>query len=280
MDVVTVQDELERLARKAIKLDPTLAEPHAALGFSYGKFAGRLVEQRKDFERALELDPDDATTNFWFGLSLIRSGYRDRGIALIERALTIDPMLPNALRWRGIMYFYSGDIDRAEQLLIRARDAGLKFADFTLAEIVNARGDRQEALRLSIKGADAFYSRLSPAERLVVSEGLYGDAAAHARAVAFVESHLAQPRKSIYGSFPALLVRLNEPTKALAVVRAMQTSDTSDFLVQLWSPQGRAVRALPEFIDFLREFGFVELWDQYGEPDTCRKNAKGDYVCE
>ncbi len=280
VDVVAVQEDLEQFARKAIELDPTLAEPHAALGFSYGKFAGRLVEQRKDFERALELDPDDPTTNFWFGLSLIRNGYRERGIAFIERALAIDPMLPNALRWRGIMYFYAGDLDRAEQFLERARDAGLTFADFTLGEIVDARGDRQRALRLSARGSEAFFSRLSPAERIVVIDGLYGDAAARERARDFVESHLARPRTSIYGQFPALLVKLGEPAKALAVVRRMQTSDTSDFLVQLWSAQGRAVRALPEFSDFLHEFGFVELWDQYGAPDLCTRRGPGEYDCE
>ena len=280
VDVLALQDELLRTARKASELDPALAEPYAALGFSYGKFARQTVAQRQAFDRALELDPDDATTNFWYGLSLIKTGYLSRGIALIDRALEVDPMLPNALRWRGLMHFYAGDLDRAEQFLERARDAGLKFADFSLAEIVAARGDRQEALRLSIKGADAFYSRLSPAERVVVSEGMYGDAAARERALSFVETHLAEPHKNIYGQLLALLVKLDEPARALAIVRSMQTSDTTDFLVLLWSQQGRNVRTLPEFNDFLRQFGFVELWNLYGTPDVCAKDAEGDYVCE
>ncbi len=280
VDVIAVQEELLRYARKASELDPTLAEPYAAIGFSYGKFARRLVDQRKAFDRALELDPDDATANFWFGLSLIKAGYRERGLALIDRALVNDPMLPNALRWRGILYFYAGDIDRAEQFLDRARDAGLTFADYSLAEIVDSRGNKSEALKLAIKGSEAFFSRLSVPERIVLAEGLYADAAARERALAFVETYLAQPHKSLYGQFLALLVRLNEPARALAVVRTTQTSDTTDFFVQLWSPQGRPVRLLPGFNDFLGEFGFIELWDEYGAPDLCRKNAKGEYVCD
>lgn len=47
----------------------------------------------------------------------------------------------------------------------------------------------------------------------------------------------------------------------------------------VWSPLGKPMRALPEFSAFLREKGFIALWDKYGPPDLCSKNATGDYVC-
>lgn len=40
------------------------------------------------------------------------------------------------------------------------------------------------------------------------------------------------------------------------------------------------MRDLPEFQAFLRDFGFVALWDKYGPPDICRKNEKGNYACD
>ena len=144
-DVQPSQQMLELYAQKASALDPALAEPYASLGFSYGKFPGRLLDQRKAFGHALELNADDVTTNLWFGLSLVKTGYHQRGVALIDRALTLDPMLPNALRWRGILYFDGGDIERADQLLRRARDLGLQFADRNLADVANARGDAAAA---------------------------------------------------------------------------------------------------------------------------------------
>ena len=76
------------------------------------------------------------------------------------------------------------------------------------------------------------------------------------------------------------LVKLGEPAKALAVQRKQQVRDSNDFLALLWSPQGRVMRELPEFQPFLHDFGLIDLWDQYGPPDLCEKNDKGDYVCE
>ena len=32
--------------------------------------------------------------------------------------------------------------------------------------------------------------------------------------------------------------------------------------------------------EFLRDFGFVDLWDKYGAPDGCQCKAPRDYVCE
>jgi hypothetical protein len=37
---------------------------------------------------------------------------------------------------------------------------------------------------------------------------------------------------------------------------------------------------LPEFPAFVREMGFVELWDKYGAPDDCRRTAPERYVCD
>jgi TolB-like protein/Tfp pilus assembly protein PilF len=266
-------------AQRASALDPTLAEPWASIGFSLGKFPGRLVEQRQAFEHALELDPDDATTNFWFGLSLVKTGYRKRGTALIERALAKDPMLPNALRWRGILYLHAGDIDRAGELLKRARDLGLSFADRDLADVASARGDNAAAIRLSANGSDAMFPGMSPDSREAIAEGLYGDAVARVRAVAVIEAYLATPHEHIPGMLPVDLAKLDAPARALAVEHRALTGDNSDFLALLWSRQGRALRALAEFPAFLSDFGFVALWDKYGAPDDCSKGAAGDYAC-
>ena len=84
----------------------------------------------------------------------------------------------------------------------------------------------------------------------------------------------------IPGIIPVKLFQLGEPAKALAVELRRLTSDTTDFMVLLWSPQGKAMRDLPEFQPFLRDFGFVALWDKYGPPDICHKTGTGDYACE
>ncbi len=275
----SVQDKVETNARQASALDPNLAEPYAALGVLQSAFSGGLVAQRESFDRALALDGDDVTTNFWFGLTLLRTGYRARGLALIDHALEKDSMLPNVLRWRGIMDFYAGDTARAEMYLNRARDLGLRYADRNLADIAKARGDTTAAIQLSASGSATMLFAMPPDSNVVIAQGIYGDAAARASALGLLDDFLAKPHDHIPGMIPMNLFLLGEPAKALAVEHKQLTSDTTDFLVLLWSPQGKAMRDLPEFQPFLRDFGFVALWDKYGPPDICRKNDKVDYAC-
>src|SRR5205823_8456119 len=69
-----VSELVTREARLAIELDPTLAEPHAALGqtlFIHRRFS----EARDSYARALEIDPDDLSANFWLGTLLSSTGY-------------------------------------------------------------------------------------------------------------------------------------------------------------------------------------------------------------
>jgi tetratricopeptide (TPR) repeat protein len=122
--------EMQQAARRALALDPDIAEPWAVLGMASDPDFGeaRLVEQREAFEKALAIDPDDPNSNFWYGLSLLRTGYNRAGLERIERTLAIDPAVPNVQRWRGIVYLRSGEDAAAEPYLRRARAAGLTLA--------------------------------------------------------------------------------------------------------------------------------------------------------
>jgi TolB-like protein/Flp pilus assembly protein TadD len=265
-------------AKAASALDPSLAEPYAALGASFDWFTGELIEQREMFDRALALDPDDVTSNFWYGLMMIRMGYLERGVAHIDRALDKEPMLPNALRWRGIMYFHAGEYAKAETFLNRARNLGLKFSDRNLADIASARGNKIEAINLSANGTILPF--MPPNSARVLSEGIYGDATQRTQALTLLDNYMATSKAHLPGMVPVYLFMLGEPDKALNTVHKRLLRDKIDFLALLWSPQGKAMRELPEFPQFLHDSGLVELWDKYGAPDICKKNDKGNYVCE
>jgi TolB-like protein/lipoprotein NlpI len=79
-------------AQRALELDPTLAEPHSTLGqILFYDFD--FSESKKEFERAIALDPNDATAHQWFGNGpLIVTGEFDRAIAESKRAVELDPL--------------------------------------------------------------------------------------------------------------------------------------------------------------------------------------------
>ena len=68
--------------------------------------------------------------------------------------------------------------------------------------------------------------------------------------------------------------------RAIEVERTYVKTDNSDFLAYVFSPDGKAVRGLPEFPAYLRAKGFPALWDKYGSPDVCHKDASGSYICD
>ncbi len=259
-------------AQRAIALDPSLAEPWAVLGMT-GSFGNAdLLEQRRNFDKALVIDPDDVTTNFWYGLTLLRTGYSRAGVERIEHALAVDPMVPNVMRWRGVVYLRNGDFDGAEQFLKRAQAVGLKLAGRELAEIEARRGNREDARRLWVEGSQMLLRSLPPEAATVLPEGLFGDAAARKRAIAFLEARLAKPG-NISGLVPLVLAQMGGGMQAMEVEHARVEGDNSDFMVYLFSPAGAYMRAMPEYRAYLRDEGFPELWATYGPPDIAKDNA-------
>ena len=269
----------EREAGIAIALDPTLAEPHAALGLANNQRREQLAA-RKSLEHAVALDPADVTANFWLGTVLISTGYTALGITRLDRALAIDPLLPNALGWRGDEYLNAGDRVTAGRMLQQSADGGLSFAEQRLAFLAHAEGRDADAITYFTRGTRIFLNGFPEGTSQVLAEGLFGDAAAHAKAVARIDAYLAENHSTMAGVAPWSLLLLGDPARALAVAYDRPTNNDALFCSTLWSPDGAAARRLPQFPAFARKLGFSELWDQFGPPDKCQRKAPGEYICE
>ena len=80
--------------RRAMELDPTLAEPHAALAVlkevADWDWAGAEAEYRK----AIALNPNDATSHHWYSTLLENLGRTKEALDEIEKALALDPASP------------------------------------------------------------------------------------------------------------------------------------------------------------------------------------------
>jgi tetratricopeptide (TPR) repeat protein len=281
------QTEAERQARLAMALDPSLAESEAALGI-VARDRRRYLDARAASDRARALEPDDASVNLYDAQLLIVTGYTRQGIASLDRALTIDPMLPNALHWRAVQYLDAGDFDAAERLWKRAAEVHLSFANAGLALLAKERGDFATARALTLPyllGGSGYSGYTDCLKTRAVSAPIFlagmdgGDAPARARALAVVDECLAAKSAKIPYWVASGLLQL-DPKRALPVIAQGPTTDEGGIFMRFWGAQGRAARQLPEFPAFARKVGFAELWDKYGPPDLCKKNAADDYVCK
>jgi TolB-like protein/Tfp pilus assembly protein PilF len=269
----------EREARLAIELDPELAEPVAVQG-RIASIERRWFEARKRLEQAVALDTADTSANFWLAIELIGTGYCTEGIAQLDRTLAIDPLLPNALDWRGTHYLFAGDRVSARHMLEQARDAGLAGSQRGLAFLAHEQGRDAEAIDNLSRGAEVFLVNFPAGAGRILAEGVFGDAAARARAVALVDTYLATRPKIISGGAPWALLLLGEPERALALTAVAPTSNDTLMMRWLWSPFGAAARRLPQFPEFVRKIGLAALWDRYGAPDDCHALAPLDYRCD
>jgi serine/threonine protein kinase/tetratricopeptide (TPR) repeat protein len=85
--------KIRSAAQRAIELDPTLAEPHAALAVLKEQtwdWAGAEAEYR----RAIGLNPNDATSHHWYAVLLQNLGRTKEALAENEKALALDPASP------------------------------------------------------------------------------------------------------------------------------------------------------------------------------------------
>jgi TolB-like protein len=79
-------------AHQAIALTPELAEAHLALGFYLANGALDLRQAGDEFERARALAPGAATILRVSGLYAVMTGHSEAGITELERAVTLDPL--------------------------------------------------------------------------------------------------------------------------------------------------------------------------------------------
>jgi TolB-like protein/Flp pilus assembly protein TadD len=269
----------EEHAHIASELDPTLAEPYGALGTAY-IFRRRYEEAMDASVRAKQIDPDDTTSALWRATSLVTMGYRGEGNAVLDHLLAIDPKLPTALLWRGANYAYAGDTIDAERLLKAAAEQKLAFAGLGLSLVSAARHETDEAIRQLSSAFNALDRSLPPNASGVLAAGILGDAEARARGLDFVHRYLDARPAVVSGVVVYSMIRMGDHARALAVVQDALTSNDAVFMSLMWSPHGSDVRKLPEFPAFARRIGLAGVWDKYGAPDDCRREASGAYVCE
>jgi len=81
-------------ARKALEMDPTLAEAHTSLAEITSSFDWDPAGAEKEFQRAIELNPGYAVAHHWYALHLAATGRHEKAIAEIKRALDLDPLSP------------------------------------------------------------------------------------------------------------------------------------------------------------------------------------------
>jgi serine/threonine protein kinase/tetratricopeptide (TPR) repeat protein len=100
-------------ALKALQIDDTLPEAHASLAFVKTSYDWDWTGGEREFQRAIELNPANATSHQWYGFALWHMGRLEEAIAEEKRALELDPLSLIINRNLGIAFYLARQYDQA-----------------------------------------------------------------------------------------------------------------------------------------------------------------------
>ncbi len=135
-------------ARKALALDQSLAEPHAALASIYDNYDRDWASAEEEYRRAIELNPNYATGHQWYGEFLSAMGRFEEGLTEIQKSQALDPLAPIHYASLGNALF---PMHRYEEVILQQRKAleiepGFPLAHALLSHAYFLTGKNEEAL--------------------------------------------------------------------------------------------------------------------------------------
>ena len=136
-------------ARKALELDETLPEAHTALAHALFSYDRNIPESDRQYQRAIELNPNYATAHQWYGGgNLASTGRFDQAIAECRRAVELDPLSLIANVELAATYGYARQYDQAIVQLrkIIEMDQNWYLAHMVLCQTHNYKGQYAEAI--------------------------------------------------------------------------------------------------------------------------------------
>ncbi len=134
-------------ALRAVALDDSLAEAHAALG-RLKSLTWDDAGAEAEFRRALQLNPGYAVAYHWQALHLQQKGNLPGYCSNIRRSYELDPLNPNVSRHVAYCLYSEGQPEKAVELLKKVLELypSQSTVRATLADIHSMRGDLKAAI--------------------------------------------------------------------------------------------------------------------------------------
>jgi tetratricopeptide (TPR) repeat protein len=86
--------KIRNAVQRAMELDPSLAEPHAALAVQKEMSDWDWTGAEAELREAIRLNPNDAVSHHWYSTLLTNEGRAEEALTENEKALALDPASP------------------------------------------------------------------------------------------------------------------------------------------------------------------------------------------
>ena len=100
-------------AQRAVEIDPALAEAHVSLGIVASKFDWDWPAAQREFQTALDLNPNLASAHLWYALYRAALGDLDKAVQELRRSQELDPLSTDSSGYLGTVLYWSRKYDTA-----------------------------------------------------------------------------------------------------------------------------------------------------------------------
>ena len=245
-------------AERAIALDPSLADAHAALAFVDFYWSRDIRSAEREFKMALSLAPNSATVHQWYATALMDQAKFSQALSEIEKAQQIDTASSSILADKGLILFQAGRTDEALALLRQLEQTNPSFSapHWYLALISRAQGDDGGFVHEYSLYAN---SRQHPADRAIASAAADGLSHSGHRGMLLSLFH-AEERNFAQEADAAYLLaqtqaQLGDAAQAIRLLRSSLKRHEPDAIGLAVDPLFRSLHGIPEFRQLVREAG-------------------------
>lgn len=259
--------QAKEAALKALELDESLGEAHAALGEVKLFYEWTWPEAEVALRRAIELNPGYPTAHALYSRFLLYHQRFDAGLDHIRQAQELDPLSMGVNRDVGYAYYLAARYEAAHAQLQLALELFPqdRYAHFLLGLVYLEQGQFEQALAAfeaaeqSDAGGDPYLGMLIQANRGIVRARQGKRKQAQAVLAQLLKRSPQRDRASVIASLYAALEDYGQTFHWLG--KAYEEKDPWLLHLNVWRAT-QSVRALPQFQALLGKLG----WATTNEP--------------
>ena len=252
-------------AERALELDPGLSMPWAVIG-QIAMNTGDSITGMANLDRAISLDPVNATLFLWRGIQYSELGFHNESIADIEQCLEIDPAYENCRRHLAYTFLILDDNERAMALFQQGYERGFRGSAGMFTQRFVSQGDRLLAATILFSPDD----RDSTFPAKAILDAMEFPDRDHSRGLEKMLNWMSQSDIT-----PATYSLFMSTFKAYHLVDWYL-----GFNRWVWLKENTGLRKSEYFKPVMDEFGAPAYWREHGFPPGCRPLGEEGFTCD
>ena len=266
-------EEAEELAlefaRRALAIEPRSATALAVIAKTDGeraeglRVAGDITQMIVDFDKALEIQPRNASALNWRGLRYLMVGDLESALKDFATCMKYEPYYRPCVENYYMMFGLMGRDDESIAAYVKALDTSAAGADFSYLPTLARQGEEM-AFKMA---TNSMFNLRGWRQHDELWNAYLNPAQDYSELIESIQDYLETQEGVYRGNFGIIAHPLGKGW------RVPQT-------LVMWDELMREYRQTKLFKSYVRESGVYDYWQQAGYPPQCRPIGNDDFECD